>query len=902
MSSSLLTRPPAQPPIAAPPELPVQEPTPTGKSMSARARGLRSEPLLLLALVLIGLVSQGFNMFRYPAFTTKDDEGIYAEQAWAVLRQGRLSFYTYFYDHAPAGWIMIAGWMGLTGGPNTFGDAIDSGRVLMLLLHLAMVPLLYRVARKVGCSPAAAALATFLFSVSPLAIFYQRMLLLDTIMLFWALLSLDLLLDGWGRLSRVILSGVCFGLALLSKETAIFLLPALLYIAVQQRWRHQARFGVAGWLLTLAAVTSWYPLFAALKGELLPAGQSFAFFIGDDAPHVTLVDALRWQATRTGGGMFNWNNEFWKLVRTSWLPLDPLLLVGGAVAAVLNLLRGIRDRRALAAGLLGILPLYYLGRGGIVFDYYILFAIPFLCLNLALLLAPLFARLPPRATTILALVLGLTLVAGYWQAGTLQPLYTKQPDRAGREAIAWIKANVPADSLIIGRDDLWTDLHEPGLGGPAFPNYHTHWKVGADPAIYDGVFHNDWQMVDYLVMSPGLQFDFAGEPHKIAEEALSHAHLVKHWDADGSIVELWKVDKVGTTETALLKDSAAYLTSRFERDGAYVAADGTVTSEAQSYALLRAVWSSDRPAFDRSWTWTRAHLLGTNGLPAWQWRDGAVIDANSAADADSDIALALLLGSQRWNDPALREAGAQMVRAIWDHEVATVGGVPYLTAGNWAPEGSVIALNPSYFAPYAYKIFQEVDSDHDWYGVVDSSYRVLFDASAQPLDTGDSAGLPPDWIGLDRATGTLVPLHLDGTNTETTRYGYDAARTYWRIALDLRWNNDGRADVYLRTAGFLRDEVVRKGYVSAVYGHRGAIVEEPASTVGTAGAQAALLTLDPGVAGSLWAGQFVSGATHNDGKAYWGNPADLYTQEWGWFATALYANTLSDLWPKPTAR
>ena len=92
--------------------------------------------------------------------------------------------------------------MALTGGPHTFGGAIDSGRVLMLLLHLAMVPLLYRVARKLGCGPPAAALAALLFSLSPLAIFYQRPVLLDNIMLFWVLLSLDLLLDGWGRLSR----------------------------------------------------------------------------------------------------------------------------------------------------------------------------------------------------------------------------------------------------------------------------------------------------------------------------------------------------------------------------------------------------------------------------------------------------------------------------------------------------------------------------------------------------------------------------------------------------------------------------------------------------------------------------------------------------------------------------
>ena len=235
-----------------------------------------TEPLLLLTLVLLGLVMQALNMFNYPGFTLTDDEGIYAGQAWSVLREGRLSPYTYIYDHAPAGWIAIAGWFGLTGGPHTFGGAIDSGRLLMLLLHLALIPLLYHLARKLGCAAPVAALAVVPFVLSPLAIFYGRMLLLDNIMVFWLLLSLDLLLNGWGRLSRVALSGVCFGLALLSKETAIVFLPALLFVAVQERRRHQGRFAVAAWVVLLLVVASWYPLYALLKGELLGGGAVFS--------------------------------------------------------------------------------------------------------------------------------------------------------------------------------------------------------------------------------------------------------------------------------------------------------------------------------------------------------------------------------------------------------------------------------------------------------------------------------------------------------------------------------------------------------------------------------------------------------------------------------------------------
>src|SRR5262249_53423292 len=90
--------------------------------------------LLPLALV-VAFVSHGLNMFAYPLYL--GDEGIYMEQAWAVLKGLGLTPYTYTYDHAPAGWLLIAAWLRLLpGGVAQWGMAENSGRVLMLLLAL----------------------------------------------------------------------------------------------------------------------------------------------------------------------------------------------------------------------------------------------------------------------------------------------------------------------------------------------------------------------------------------------------------------------------------------------------------------------------------------------------------------------------------------------------------------------------------------------------------------------------------------------------------------------------------------------------------------------------------------------------------------------------------------------
>src|SRR6202171_3127301 len=145
----------------------------TGLARWLRVR-LGSEAPVLLGLAALGLIAHGLNMFQYPSFTGSDDEGIYAAQAWAVLREAALSPYTYVYDHVPGGWILVAAWMAVTGGPHGFGSAIDSGRAFMLLLHIASLLMVYRVARKLGCGVGTAALCGFLFTGLPLPLLYAR--------------------------------------------------------------------------------------------------------------------------------------------------------------------------------------------------------------------------------------------------------------------------------------------------------------------------------------------------------------------------------------------------------------------------------------------------------------------------------------------------------------------------------------------------------------------------------------------------------------------------------------------------------------------------------------------------------------------------------------------------------
>ena len=154
----------------------------------------RAATIALTLALVTGLITHGYHLFTYPLFST--DEGIYVERAWAVIREDRMSPQTYVYDHAPGGWLLIALWEFLLPGHfETFSNPVAGGRLLVLLLHLASVFFLFEIARKLsGGRLVAPVVATFLFNFSPLAIYYQRMILLDNIMVFWVLLSIYLLL------------------------------------------------------------------------------------------------------------------------------------------------------------------------------------------------------------------------------------------------------------------------------------------------------------------------------------------------------------------------------------------------------------------------------------------------------------------------------------------------------------------------------------------------------------------------------------------------------------------------------------------------------------------------------------------------------------------------------------
>lgn len=533
-------------------------------------RSLTAGHILLPLLILVTFISHAFHMFSYPLYL--GDEGIYMEQAWTVLKNRGLTPYTYFYDHAPGGWLLIAAWLRLLPhGVYQWGMAINSGRVLMLLLAVASTVLLYRITRRFTGSAAAGLLAGTTFALSPLSLFYGRMVLLDNIMLFWVLVALELLTSDTG-LYALFGGGAAFGVALLTKEDAAFFAPVMVYALYTASRTHPFfRFGVWGWIFVALSIVSFYPLFALLKGELFGTD---AFLLNPNGGHVNLIGALQWQLFSRSvhnGSILNWNvsggmensffgwqihyvsGGFWDYYFNKWAAKDPVILLVGMAASCFNLLvallRPDLRRPYLIAAALALIFSFYLIRGAVLLEFYILPLLPILALNIALaahfLLRPLPRPIASPVLVVLAVALGIYFTKGE-QIGTDAFTVTQTTLQAAQ--VAYVRAHIPTDAVIEIDDDLWVDLHDSGGGVyPVYPYADPHYKIAGDPAVRrkDGIVGSDWSRIQYVVASNQMLGVLRGDTTDYTHVALNaYLHSRQIWsDRVGQVlVEVRKVE------------------------------------------------------------------------------------------------------------------------------------------------------------------------------------------------------------------------------------------------------------------------------------------------------------------------------------------------------------------------
>ncbi len=343
---------------------------------------------------------------------------------------------------------------------------------------------------------------------------------------------------------------------------------------------------------------------------------------------------------------------------------------------------------------------------------------------------------------------------------------------------------------------------------------------------------------------------------------------------------------------ALLTESWTAYRKRFiQADGRVIdwEATGRSTSEGQAYAMLRAVIADDPETFERTLHWAETNLqrqdkskTPIDSLWAWKWGQDAgggwgILDPNVASDADIDGITALILASRRWQRADYLALARTKLKDLWTKATVTLRADEkrYLLPGavNLFQRNEKLKANPSYLAPYAFRLFAQVDSERNWLSLVDSSYQMLEQSSkVSPV------GLPSDWIALDPKTGQYSAL--DPGSPLITQYGFDASRVWWRVALDATWFNEPRAKSYLRShLGHLKQMWQTQRKIPAKLDLEGRAVVDYEATSQYGMLYAAFRVIDPAIAQEILTEKLLP--SYRNG--FWDNDSAYYSQNLAWF-------------------
>ena len=329
------------------------------------------------------------------------------------------------------------------------------------------------------------------------------------------------------------------------------------------------------------------------------------------------------------------------------------------------------------------------------------------------------------------------------------------------------------------------------------------------------------------------------------------------------------------------------------------------TSEGQSYTMLRSVWQSDKTTFDSAWAWTQSHLQRQDKLFSWRWGQmadgtyGILTDQggqNTASDADSDIALALIMAASKWQQSSYLNDAKAIITSIWEKEVVTINGKPYYAANDLekASTKGYVIVNPSYLSPYEYRVFAKLDktAGHDWNALVDSSYALLNTAIDATLDAPSSAKLVPDWVTVSTKDGSVSAPTANEPNYKTT-YGYEAFRSPWRLALDYQWNNADAAKATLAKMSYLSDQWNASSKLAPVYTHSGEATENDEKAGAYGGDIGYFIVTNPAQATQIYNKKLKY--LYDPNKNSFNQDLSYYDSNWAWFGMALYTGQLDNL-------
>ncbi|OGM79928.1 hypothetical protein A2361_01670 [Candidatus Woesebacteria bacterium RIFOXYB1_FULL_40_26] len=183
-----------------------------------------------LAILLLALFLRLYNLTLLPVFV---DEAIYIRWSQIMINESTLRFIPLSDGKQP-----LFMWATM-GALKLFSDPLFAGRFISVLAGVGTLVGVFAVSYYLFKSPKVALIASFIYALSPFAVFFDRLALVDSLLSFFGIWTFFFALVTFEtrRLDMAMITGFILGLAALTKSPALFfavLLPAVAIFTIKK--------------------------------------------------------------------------------------------------------------------------------------------------------------------------------------------------------------------------------------------------------------------------------------------------------------------------------------------------------------------------------------------------------------------------------------------------------------------------------------------------------------------------------------------------------------------------------------------------------------------------------------------------------------------------------------------
>jgi endo-1,4-beta-D-glucanase Y/predicted membrane-bound dolichyl-phosphate-mannose-protein mannosyltransferase len=811
---------------------------------------------LLFFIIVIGLIyyTHSHNMFNFPSF--EDDEGTYMSQAWSITNLNKLAPYTYWYDHAPLGSMVLAFFSTLLGGYNKFGDAVSTGRVIMLFMHMVSSLMIIMTVRKMTNNVWAGYIAALLFSSLPLISYFQRRVLLDNILVFFFSFSLYVVSGKKITLSKAMFSGFFLGLAVLSKESGVFFVPGILYLVITGLDKKQKVLGVISWLGFFLPTVAMYVILAVLKTELVPSSDK-----------VSLLGTLSYMSTRGMGIPFWFENSDFRQNVTMWVDKDLTsviilsLLLG--VGFIISLFK-IKNRYWCSVILLILGYFAFLLRGKVVIEFYIIPVSYLVSLQAGLLynefknlLKLTLSKIQLKRFTKIALhqialmiIIVLSLILQFKINSTA---FQNDEVTPSKELVSWVRENLPKDSKIVINCSVYGDFQFPENPNLIFKNADWFWKADYDPEIRELKYQNNPENIDYILVTGGYI-------RYINEGALPFNKLT--YDESKQIKKFSNqytesfLNQVIKNKPNIINNTWGNFKSNFIKSDFVSENDSIININDQYNGLIQSIISDDQVTYNKIWNFIKNNFQKrTNDKMFYSKIRNVdnktnVIDAKPSVEAESNIAMSLILASKKWNNLQYIEDSKAILKDVWKLRVVQTKSGKIILPDESNVNNNFELINLSYFNPFNYRIFQTIDPDNNWNELANDGYKIVDKVL-------ESNKLIPNWIKFDYIQNNFVSSKIE-KGEKSSRFNSETSKLYSNFYLDKKIFKSSYGDnIINKTLPFFEKEFRENKSIRTDYNEFGNGLDLKESTSMNSGILALFSMGNSPLRGELWRSKFI---------------------------------------------